>query len=197
MIIAREFYRQKATEIAPALLGQRLVRVINGKRMSGIIVETEAYSGIEDGASHSHRGKTVRNAPMWGDGGYSYLYLIYGVYWLLNVSCEPAEVPGAVLIRAIEPDEGIDLMRENRPVKKDLLLTNGPGKLTIALKLDQSMNQVDMTNQQSGLWIEHTQPVPSSDRMQGARIGLGKNVSDEWRNIKWRWWLKDHPYVSA
>lgn len=198
MILKRDFYRQNATVVAPALIGQRLVRILDGQRLSGIIVETEAYTGHDDTASHSHRGRTTRNAPMWGEAGYSYLYLIYGMYWLLNVSCEAPNAPAAVLIRALAPQEGLLTMRRLRGISKDKHLTNGPGKLTIALGLDKSMNQIDMTDQGSGLWIEQSSnTILKHTIASGPRVGLGKNVNEPWRSIFYRWWLKDNPFVST
>ncbi|NJL94729.1 MAG: DNA-3-methyladenine glycosylase, partial [Anaerolineae bacterium] len=111
----REFFAQNARTVARALLGAQLVRVLDGSALSGRIVETEAYTGINDLASHGRAGRTPRNLPMWEDPGHAYVYLTYGVHWLLNVVCEPAGQPAAVLLRAIEPLSGQATMAERRP----------------------------------------------------------------------------------
>jgi DNA-3-methyladenine glycosylase len=128
--LGREFYARDTLTVARELLGQRLVRVMeDGQRLAGIIVETEAYIGEEDQACHASHGRTPRNAVMYGPAGFAYIYFIYGMYYCLNVVTEQEGFPAAVLIRAIEPTEGIPRMqayRQGRPLHE---LTNGPGKL--------------------------------------------------------------------
>lgn len=196
MILTSDFYNQIATLVARNLLGAMLVRVSNGQRLSGIIVETEAYTGLEDEASHAHRGRTPRNTPMWEMAGFSYLYLNYGVHWLLNVTCEPENHPAAVLIRAIEPREGQHIMANHRAGRPPLEWTNGPGKLTKALSLDGKMNSVDMTTPTSNLWIEAGDRILDKDVSTGPRVGLGKRIGSQWLDVPLRWWITANPYVS-
>lgn len=192
----RDFFAQNATVIAREILGATLIRVIDGQRVSGMIVETEAYTGLKDLASHGRAGKTPRNLPMWEEPGYAYVYLVYGMYWLLNVVVEPADTPAAVLIRAIEPIEGLDVIARNRAPRKAKDWTNGPAKLTNALGIGGEDNRTDMTTSVSGLWIERGEPVPDEAVSTGPRIGLGKNVPEPWFSMPWRWWITDNPHVS-
>ncbi|MBN1200583.1 MAG: DNA-3-methyladenine glycosylase [Anaerolineae bacterium] len=196
MIVNRDFYAQHATTVARDLLGAVLVRRINGQRLSGRIVETEAYSGLDDLASHGRAGRTPRNLPMWEAPGHAYVYLIYGAYWLLNIVCEPVEHPAAVLIRAIEPLEGEPVMATNRAGRPRKHWTSGPGRLTLALAVTGDDNRVDMTTSAAHLWIEAGQPVPEGNVCAGPRIGLGRHVTDPWLTMPWRWWVADNPFVS-
>jgi len=194
-ILKRDFYNRNACQVARDLLGAHLVRFINDQRVSGIIVETEAYRD-GDAASHAYRGRTSRNTPMWQTPGISYVYLTYGMHWLLNAVVEPENAPAAVLIRAIQPLDGLDIIAENRYGRPPREWTNGPARTTMALNINAAQNQVDLTSQSDGLWIESADPIPDSDVCTGPRIGLGKNVPEPWRSIPWRWWLKDNPHVS-
>ena len=113
-ILSSGFFGQTAPDVAPALLGAVLVREVDGHRLSAVITETEAYQGQEDKACHASRGKTPRTAIMFGEPGHAYIYFTYGMHWLLNVTCDQVGAPAAVLIRAIMPLEGIDVMRTHR-----------------------------------------------------------------------------------
>jgi hypothetical protein len=124
MILPRSFYDRPTLVVARELLGARLVRILDGERLSGIILETEAYVGFEDQGSHAHRGRTPRNAPMFGPPGYAYVYFTYGMHWCLNVVTEAEGFPAAVLIRAILPQEGIEIIRARRNGRDTL----GPAK---------------------------------------------------------------------
>ncbi len=197
MILDREFYSAHATEVARRLLGTTLVHLVDGQRVSGKIVETEAYSGLNDLASHGRAGKTPRNLPMWEAAGHAYVYLIYGMYWLLNVTCEPVGQPAAVLIRAIEPCEGLDIIAKNRSGRHQREWTNGPGRLTLAMGIDASHNRCDMTSTAGGLWIEQGISIPDAQVSTGPRVGLGKHVKEPWLSMPWRWWITDHPCVSV
>lgn len=197
MILDKTFYNQHACMVARHLLGARLVHHINGQRVSGIIVETEAYTGLEDLASHGRAGQTPRNLPMWEEPGQAYVYLIYGMYWLLNVVCEPANQPAAVLIRALEPETGFEIMQANRPKLSQQHWTNGPGKLTLALGVDSRHNRLDITNPTGGLWVEANLSVPDEQVLMGPRIGLGKQVPEPWFSIQRRWWIANNRYVSC
>ena len=137
MILPTGFYLQDAPSVAQKLLGQVLVHETSQGRISGIIVETEAYLSANDPASHScRRGRTKRNASMFGPPGTSYVYLIYGIHYCFNAVCQPQGVGEAVLVRALQPLEGIAYMQHNRRSGTKQELTNGPGKLTQALGID-------------------------------------------------------------
>lgn len=194
-ILKRDFYNRNACEVARELLGTQLVRMINGQRISGMIVETEAYRE-GDAASHAHNGRTPRNTPMWETPGLSYVYLTYGMHWLLNAVVESENSPAAVLIRAVEPLEGLDIIAENRHGRPPREWTNGPARMTAALSINAEQNQIDLTAKTDGLWIEASDTIPDENICIGARIGLGKNVSEPWLSMPWRWWIKDNPHVS-
>ncbi len=193
-ILKREFFNRNACIVARELLGARLVRQLNGQRLSGIIVETEAYTGLDDLASHGRAGQTPRNMPMWEEPGHAYVYLTYGMHWLLNAVCEPAGQPAAVLIRAIEPVEGLDIIAQHRAGRSQREWTSGPARLTKALAVDKTQNRVDMTRQAEGLWLEAGEWVETVET--GPRIGLGKNVPEPWFSMPWRWWVSGNRYVS-
>lgn len=196
VILNREFYEQEATTVARALLGALLVRRLDGQRISGRIVEAEAYRRLDDAASHAFGGLKLRNRPMFEGPGHAYVYFTYGMYWLLNVVCEPAEHPAAVLIRAIEPLEGLDVIAANRAGRPFTQWTSGPGRLTRALGITGSENCTDLTTEASALWIEAGDSVPDERVRTGPRIGLGRRVSEPWLSMPWRWWIADNPHVS-
>jgi DNA-3-methyladenine glycosylase len=196
MILKRDFYNQNAIIVARQLLGAVVVHVLDGQRVSGTIVETEAYTGLDDEASHAFRGRTPRTRPMWETTGHSYLYLNYGIHWLLNVTCEPDGQPAAVLIRAIEPLEGLDIMANHRQGCPSRQWTNGPGKLTKALGLDGRLNSVDMTTQSSNLWIERGKYILDDDVSSGPRVGLGKRIHTKWLEAPRRSWITSNQFVS-
>lgn len=149
MPLGRAFYRRDTVRVARDLLGKLLVHVNGGRRLAGRIVETEAYLGEGDPGSHAFRGPTPRSSVMYGEPGTAYVYFVYGNHHLLNAVTETAGKPGAVLIRALEPVEGVEIMRRRRGGGRDL--TNGPGKLAQALGIDLSHNGADMTR--GGLFI--------------------------------------------
>lgn len=141
-VLPRQFYSRSTTDVAKDLLG----KVLRHGETAGTIVETEAYLGGEDLASHSARGITDRTRVIFGSPGYAYVYLIYGMYECLNIVAEPDGVPGCVLIRALEPLDGIDVMRERRPAARTARdLASGPGKLTLALGITRALNGADVT----------------------------------------------------
>lgn len=192
------FFRPNAVKVARALLGAVLVRRLDdGTRLSGRIVETEAYTGHDDLASHGRVRKTPRNLPMWGAPGHAYVYLCHGIYWLLNVVAEPQESPAAVLIRALEPLEGLDRMIAHRGKKSSLSdLTRGPGRLSMALAVTGAHNTLSLTDPACGLWIEKGIHYPDDQVITAPRVGMGKNVSEPWYSIPWRFCVRDHPFVS-
>ncbi|HEY0406292.1 MAG TPA: DNA-3-methyladenine glycosylase [Pyrinomonadaceae bacterium] len=194
--LPREFYtRQDTLLIARQLLGCRLVvPLMDGARVSGMIVETEAYMGPEDRAAHSYGNRrTRRTETMYGLGGTAYVFFIYGMYYQFNVVAGRLNVPHAVLLRALEPLEGIEQMRERRPVKRDRDLTNGPGKLCLALGLDRSFDAADLLDER--VWIEAAErKLAPRQIMSGPRIGI--DYAEEHKDKPWRFWIKDNVYVS-
>ncbi len=185
-ILAREFYNRPALAIARDLLGCRLVRVLDGQRMSGWITETEAYQGEEDMGCHASAGKTPRTAVMYGPPGHAYVYFTYGMHWLLNAVTSQEGVPAAALIRAIQPEDGLALMAKNRPYNAGKSgWTDGPAKLTQALTIDGDLNKIDLCSQSENLWIETGISLPEGQVSQTARVGLN-SVPEPWRSIPWR-----------
>jgi DNA-3-methyladenine glycosylase len=181
------FYARSTELVAESLLGKTLVRLIvntSGKleRLSGMIVETEAYGFKNDPASHAYRGLTSRNAAMYGEVGRAYVYFIYGSQYCVNVSARSNELgAGAVLIRALQPLEGIDIMKSLRKTDHFLSLTSGPGKLTQALSITNVLNGEDMTDSKSRLHIEEgVNPVAI---VTTKRIGISQAVDKKWRFI--------------
>lgn len=190
------FYNLSALTVARELLGARLVRVLdNGVRVSGRIVETEAYTGLDDMASHGRKKRTPRNLVMYGPPGHAYVYFTYGNWWLPNVVVEPEDQPAAVLIRAVEPVEGLDEMAARRPDRPPLEWTNGPAKLALAMEIGQALNGVDMTTTANRFWIEPDEIVPDELVRTGPRIGMGK-TPEPWYSMPWRWWVGGNLYVS-
>ena len=193
--LARKFYASDNTvAIARDLLGKLLVVPDeSGRRVSGMIVETEAYLGIEDRAAHSYGGRrTARNEVMYGLAGHAYVFFVYGMYYQFNVVTGPRDHPHAVLIRAVEPIEGIDIMRKRRGPMKDRNLTSGPGKLCIALGIDRSLNDEDLTGNRG--WIENYRSTMETDIAAGPRIGIDYAGEDASR--PWRFWMTDNIFVS-
>jgi len=174
--------------VAKDLLGCTLVRVDRGRRLSGIIVETEAYRGSGDPASHAYPGRTARNAVMFGEPGHAYLYFIYGFHHCLNVTTEGHGTPGAVLLRAVEPSEGADEMVRNRGVKGGAHIADGPGRLTQALGIDRRLNGEDMVASET-LFIEEG----TSPRRIGRSSRVGIKVATERR---WRFFVAGSRFVS-
>jgi DNA-3-methyladenine glycosylase len=195
MRLTRSFYRQPTRALAQALLGCRVVRLWHGRRLSGLIVETEAYLGETDLACHAHVGRTARNNVMYGKPGLAYVYFTYGLHWMLNVVSEPEAYPAAVLIRALEPLEGLEVMREQRPAARPIELCRGPAKLTQALRIDQALNGVDLCKRQGDLWIEAGEPVPTRSVGRGPRVGLF-STPEPWKSKPWRYWIKHNQFVS-
>ncbi len=190
-----------ADELARALLGCRLVRVQpDGTRLSGLIVETEAYLGIEDQASHSHKNRrTTRTEPMYGPPGTAYVYFTYGMHFCMNVSAAAIDVPHAVLIRALEPAEGIEAMTERRagkrpPDKVPLRdLCSGPAKLCQALAIDRDLTGVDMCSSET-LFLERGRAISDDAVARDARIGLGN--AGAWTDRPLRWVVMGNEHVS-
>ena len=170
--LPRSFYERPAEEVARDLLGAVLVSTLNGARVTGRIVETEAYVGPHDPASHAAEriGRTARNDPMFGPPGTAYVYRIYGLHWCLNVVTGVEGYPAAVLIRALEPLEGVETMRDRRPGRSDRELASGPGRLAEALAVDGTMNRHDLIL--PPLQIVGGERVADADVVTGPRIGI-------------------------
>lgn len=193
--LPREFYtRPDALAVARELLGTRLVvPSSDGIRVSGIIVESEAYQGPEDKASHAYRNRrTKRTEPMFGLGGTAYVYFVYGMYHQFNVVSNVESVPHAILIRALEPEEGIDVMRERRRINGDRGLTSGPGKLCLALGIDRTHTGEDLLG--SRIWLEEGRQVKPQNIVSGERVGI--DYAEEYAVKMWRFWVKNSPFVS-
>ncbi len=185
-VLPLSFYNRPTLTVARELLGARLVRILNGQKLVGLISETEAYIGETDLACHAKAGLTLRTAPMFGPPGHAYVYFTYGNHWMLNVVTEKEGFPAAVLIRAIQPIEGIEVMMERRQGRDTL----GPGKLTQALGITKSENNVDLTETNPSLWIEAGQFVPNKSVTIGPRVGLNK-TPEPWLSKPWRFLVKE------
>jgi len=193
--LPREFYtRSDVLEVARELLGKKLV-VPNrsGARIAGLIVETEAYRGPEDRASHAYNSRrTNRTETMYGRGGTAYVYFVYGMYHQFNVVTNVEDVPHAILVRAVEPVEGLDVIRRRRPGRSEYELTSGPGRLCLALGIDRKLDKADLLGER--VWIEEGISISPREITRGPRIGI--DYAEEWIKKPWRFWIKDNPFVS-
>lgn len=198
--LERSFYLQDTITTARELLGKYLVHETGSGRRAGIIVETEAYTGVEDKACHAYEWKrTPRNEVMYGIGGTAYIYFIYGMYYCFNVVTGAEDNPCAVLIRALEPVEGLDAMAQARLGKayeeldssRKISLTNGPGKLCGALGITKSQNGLDLCGDE--LYICSGPAVPISIKAT-PRVNIG--YAGEFTDKPWRFYLENNKYVS-
>jgi len=176
--LPRSFYEPSADVVAPLLLGHWMLRRTPQGLCGGIIVETEAYI-TGDPACHGYVRQTPRNKAMWGEPGTAYIYLIYGCHYCFNAVCRPPGTAEAVLVRAVEPIVGLELMRESRPVIKERDLTNGPGKLCAAMAIERALDEVDLCDTNSPLFIAQNPERESHLETMGplvttTRIGLTK-----------------------
>ena len=186
--LPRRFYRRDSREVAPELLHKVLVH----GRLAGRIVEVEAYAGGEDPGSHAYRGRTERNATMFGPPGHLYVYFTYGMHWCANAVCgEPGEA-SAVLLRALAPLRGIPVMHERRlAARRQTDLCSGPAKLCQALGLDRAFDGADLVRRDWGVAIVDDGVPPPADPGCSRRIGLSAGVEHEWR-----WFVAGDPNVS-
>ena len=191
--LGRDFYQRSTLMVARELLGKRLVRVVDGQRISGLIVEVEAYISEDDAACHAARGRTPRNKAMYGPPGTAYVYFIYGMHHCLNAVTEEEGFPAAVLIRALEPLEGLEIMRHYRPGKPDSELTNGPAKLCQALAIDRDFNRVDLCTSKV-LFIEEGRMVAQEEIGTSPRIGI--KADELAMSVPWRFYLQGNAFVS-
>lgn len=191
MKIPRSFYRQSTLDVARQLLGKHLVRKHEHGTTVGRVVETEAYIGPEDKACHASRGRTPRTQIMFGDAGYAYVYLIYGFHHMLNIVTEAVDVPAAVLIRAVEPLRGVELMAKRRGTRERRNLASGPGKLCEAFAIDRTLNGNDLCG--PALYLEDPgERAPQF--LTTPRIGV--DYAGEWTDKPWRFIIRDNEFVS-
>lgn len=193
--LPRSFFARPTLSVARELLGCRLVRRIDGRRLSGAIVEAEAYVGEADLACHCRHGRTPRTEVMFGKPGVAYVYFTYGMHWMFNIVTEREGFAAAVLIRALEPAEGIALMRRYRKLDALKRLCSGPAKLTQALRIEKRHNGVDLCARGADLWIEAGEPLAAGRVGRGPRIGV-HYAPEPWRGKPWRFFVKDNPFVS-
>lgn len=200
-ILENDFFKRDTVEVAKSLIGKKIIRNISGNFFCAKIVETEAYLGLEDRACHSYGGRiTDRNKTLYLPGGHIYVYLIYGMYDLLNIVTRDEEHPEAVLIRGVEPLENLDGISKNRFGKayEELSnyqrknLSNGPGKLSMALGINRSLNGKVLSKDY--LYIEDADEISESDLLITKRIGI--DYAGEDANLPLRFCLRDNPYVS-
>lgn len=183
--LGRDYFARDTLRVARDLLGCRLVHLDNGRRTAGIITETEAYCGERDLGCHAKAGRTPRTAVMYGPPGYSYVYFTYGNHWLFNAVTRPEGQPEAVLIRAIEPVEGVEIIAQRRSTQPRKKWTDGPGKLTQALGIDGKHNQLDLTELDAVVFIEEGVNIPNRLVTSGPRVGLN-TVPEPWKSKPWR-----------
>jgi DNA-3-methyladenine glycosylase len=197
MILQRPFYQRDTLSISKDLLGKILVHESSQATTAGRIVETEAYLGPEDEAAHSSGGhRTARNEVMFGQKGHAYVYFIYGLYYCFNVTAgnKPGK-PEAVLIRALEPVAGEDIMAKRRGATqgKATNLTNGPSKLCMAMNITKVQNKADLTA--PPLYIKDAPPLPQGNIVKTKRIGV--DYAGEWKNRPWRFYIEGNKFVSV
>ena len=196
--LQRGFYERPTLTVAKELRGKNLVRYLDGTKLIGRIVEVEAYIGEDDPACHARFGLTQRNSVMYGAGGFSYIYFVYGMYDMFNIVTEREGFPAAVLVRALEPLEGIDTMQRLRGVNDVRNLTNGPGKLCRAFGLDTSLSGVDLTKHagqaptELDLLYVSDGDCPKFEIESSSRIGIKEGTGR-----KWRFFIAGNPYVSG
>jgi DNA-3-methyladenine glycosylase len=184
-LLPQNFYDRPTLIVARELLGAVLVRLDNGVRVSGIITETEAYIGESDLACHAKAGRTPRTEIMYGTPGSAYVYFNYGMHWMLNAVTEREGFPAAVLIRAIRPLEGLDIIASRRGKQPQAKWTDGPAKITQALNIDKSFNGFDICRKENGLWIEAGERILDENVTIGARVGLN-SVPEPSKSMPWR-----------
>jgi DNA-3-methyladenine glycosylase len=197
--LSRETLTVPTSTAARILLGCYVISRDDSGTCVGRIVETEAYGGPEDSASHARAGHTPRTAPMFGAPGLAYVYLVYGMHECLNVVAHPPGGAGAVLLRALEPVSGQELMRRRRGVTAapDVRLASGPGRLCRAMRVDRSLSGHDLSSGRR-LWLEppaDNEAVAAETVASGPRVGVAY-AGPEWASRPWRFWLRGHPSVS-
>lgn len=188
--LERAFFNRPALIVARELLGKRLVRVQEGLRMDGFILETEAYSGEADLGCHCKAGRTARTQVMYGPPGHAYVYFTYGMHWMLNFVVEPANKPAAILIRAVLPQSGLEQIARRRGHQPMAHWTDGPAKLCQAFHIAGTLNGADLCHAEAELFVEQGEPIPDSCVTTGPRVGLN-SVPEPWKSIPWRFCVTD------
>jgi DNA-3-methyladenine glycosylase len=183
--LLRSFFAQPTLLVARSLLGARLVRLEGGQRLAGYIIETEAYIGEDDLGCHARVGRTPRTQVMYGPPGHAYVYFTYGMHWMLNFVTQVEDFPAAVLIRAILPTEGLELIASRRSGRPQEEWTNGPGKICQALSIGRAQNGADLCDPQTELFVEVGLAIPEESVTIGPRVGLN-SVPEPWKSIPWR-----------
>jgi DNA-3-methyladenine glycosylase len=183
--LSRDFFAQPTLQVARQLLGARLVRLEGEQRLAGVITETEAYIHETDLACHARAGRTPRTQVMYGPPGHVYVYFTYGMHWCLNFVTEEEGVPAAVLIRSIEPTDGIEIIAARRAGRSPGEWCNGPGKLCQALGIDRTFNAADLCSPEAALFVEPGPPVSDDCVTIGPRVGL-TSVPEPWKSMPWR-----------
>lgn len=200
MKLDRDFYSRDTLKVAKELLGKILVHNVDGHILKGKIVETEAYLGLEDKAAHTYGGrKTKRVETMYGEAGRAYVYIIYGIYYCLNIVTVRKGIPQGVLIRGLEPLENVEIMIQNRFKKPYEELTsyqkdnisNGPGKLTMAMNIDKNLDKKDLCG--DSLYLEKGEKEKPII-IETTRIGI--DYAEEAKDYPYRFYIKENPYVS-
>ncbi len=193
--LRRDFYLSDTLFVAENLLGKIFVRKVGGKFLSGKIVETEAYIGEVDESAHSYKGKTERNSIMFNEGGHLYVYFTYGMYFCANVVTEKEGRGNAVLLRAMEPLEGIDTFAQNRFGKSEITerekinLLNGPAKICMGFEINKNENGTDLLG--DDIFILDASPIDKGKILISERIGISKS-----KELPWRFYIKNNKYVS-
>lgn len=191
--LARGFFNRPVLEVAPDLLGRTLVRESDDGPIELRLTEVEAYDGSRDPGSHAYRGKTKRNASMFGPPGHAYVYFIYGMWFSLNLVCGPPDQASGVLLRAGEVTKGHDLVRKRRlSAQKDKELAKGPARLATGLDIDRSLDGSDLCGPDSVLSVLHGTPVSPDQVQNGPRTGVGGDGAHQ----PWRFWITGDPTVS-
>ncbi len=202
--LPREFLAGLSTDVAPALLGARLVHVVDGVRTAVRLTEVEAYMGSQDPGSHAFRGRTPRTGIMFGEPGHLYVYFTYGMHWCANVVCGPDGVASAVLLRAGEVVEGVEAARARRPTaRRDVDLARGPARLTTALGIGGRHDGADLYGPGADIWLEAADPQASGTTSgtasrtvrTGPRVGI-RGAGGDGTAFPWRFWLDGEPTVS-
>lgn len=183
--LPRSFFARATLDVSRDLLGARLVHMDGGQRLAGIIIETEAYIGQEDQGCHAKAGRTPRTEVMFGLAGFAYVYFTYGNHWLFNCVTQSEGFPAAVLVRAILPVEGVEVIAMRRGKQPPAHWTDGPGKLTQAMGIDGRHNKSDLCSPDAVLFIEKGQAIPDSSVTTGPRVGL-TSVPEPWKSLPWR-----------
>jgi len=183
--LPRDFYARDTVLVAREILGATLVRVENGQRLGGMILEAEAYRGEEDQGCHARAGLTRRTRVMYGPPGHAYVYFTYGMHWMLNFVTQAEGFPAAVLVRAILPQEGRDVIAVRRNPQPARLWTDGPAKLCQALGINGSHHGLDLCRDGSEIFVEQGMSIREDLVEISPRVGLG-SVPEPWRSVPWR-----------